>query len=207
MTDEELYAAWTAGDRNAGSRLVDRYLRPISRFFANKVWDGDDAEELVGSTFEACARTLGKFRGECSFRTWLFGIAHNVMRNHARKRRPGAVELDLESSAVRDLGPSPRTHVAKRREHTLLLEALRAIPFDHQVVLELAYFEGMSRTDIAAVLGLPAGTVASRMRRADELLRAALASLAQDERQLRSTSDGLAAWAQELRERLGRQAT
>lgn len=207
MTDEELYAAWTAGDRNAGSRLVDRYLRPISRFFANKVWDGDDAEELVGSTFEACARTLGKFRGECSFRTWLFGIAHNVMRNHARKRRPGAVELDLESSAVRDLGPSPRTHVAKRREHTLLLEALRAIPFDHQVVLELAYFEGMSRTDIAAVLGLPAGTVASRMRRADELLRAALASLAQDERQLRSTSDGLAAWAHELRERLGRQAT
>lgn len=204
MTDEELYAAWAAGNREAGSRLVDRYLRPVSRFFANKIWDGDDAEELVGSTFEACARTLGKFRGECSFRTWLFGIAHNVMRNHVRKRRPSASELDLESSAVRDLGPSPRTHVAKRREHALLLQALRAIPFDHQVVLELAHFEGMSRSEIATVLGLPAGTVASRMRRADELLRDELAKLADDDAHLRSTFDGLDHWAVELRERLGR---
>lgn len=207
MTDEELYAAWAAGDRDAGSRLVDRYLRPISRFFANKIWDGDDAEELVGTTFETCARTLGNFRGEGSFRTWLFGIAHNVVRNHIRKRRPSAAEIDLESSAVRDLGPSPRTHVAKRREHALLLQALRAIPFDHQVVLELAHFEGMSRTEIAAVLGLPAGTIASRLRRADELLRSELAKLAEDETQLRSTADGLDRWALELRGRLGRADT
>lgn len=203
-SDEELYAAWTAGDRAAGGRLVDRHLRPIARFFANKIWDGDDAEELVGTTFELCARTLGSFRGDSSFRTFLFGLAHNVLRNHIRKRRPAVSELDLESSAVHDLGPSPRTAAARRREQALLLQALRAIPLEHQIVLELVYFEGLSRTEIAATLGLPAGTVASRLRRADELLRQQLRRQAHDTAHFLATRDGLVQWAEELREQLGR---
>lgn len=206
-SDEDLYAAWTAGDRAAGGRLVDRHLRPIARFFANKIWDGDDAEELVGTTFELCARTLGSFRGESSFRTFLFGLAHNVLRNHIRKRRPAASEIDLESSAVRDLGPSPRTAVARRREQALLLQALRAIPLEHQIVLELVYFEGLSRTEIAEALGLPAGTVASRLRRADELLKQQLRRQAHDVAHFQATHDGLVHWAEQLREHLGRAAT
>ncbi|MBK6922343.1 MAG: sigma-70 family RNA polymerase sigma factor [Deltaproteobacteria bacterium] len=203
-SDEELYAAWTAGDRAAGGRLVDRHLRSIARFFANKIWDGDDAEELVGTTFELCARTLGSFRGESSFRTFLFGLAHNVLRNHIRRRRPEIGEIDLESSAVRDLGPSPRTAAARRREQALLLQALRAIPLEHQIVLELVYFEGLSRTEIAAALELPAGTVASRLRRADELLRQQLRRQAHDAAHFHATHDGLAQWAEQLREQLGR---
>lgn len=198
-TDEQLYQAWAGGDRVAGGRLVDRHVRPIARFFANKVADGPDAEDLVGESFEICARKLGDYDEKGSFRSYLFGIAHNVLRNYLKKKRRRGRELDPEVDAIATLGPSPVTVVSTRREHRLLLEALRAVPIELQVLLELAHFEQMSRTEIAAVTGLPAGTVASRLRRAGERLEEALAELADRPDLLHSTVHGLTDWAADLR--------
>ena len=197
--DEELYRAWALGDRRAGSRLVDRFVRPIARFFANKIADVADAEELVAETFEIVARKLGDYGGTGSFRSYLFGIAHNVMRNYLKKKRRGGREIDPETDAIAALGPSPTTAIGARREHQLLLRALRAVPIDDQVLLELGYFEQMSRTEIAAALDWPAGTVASRMRRAHERLEEMLAKLAEEPALLQSTVHGLADWAAQLR--------
>jgi RNA polymerase sigma factor (sigma-70 family) len=201
--DDELYRVWVGGDAAAGGVLVDRHLRKLARFFANKVGSPSDAEELVGQSFEICARKLGDWNGTGTFRSYLFGIAHNVLRNYLRSKRRNGREIDPATDAIASLGPSPVTIVGDHREQRLLLEALRQIPVEHQLVLEMAYFEDLSRAEIAEALGIPAGTVASRTRRAHELLTEALTQIAGQPELLHSTLHGLDDWAQALRARLG----
>lgn len=173
-SDDELYRAWAKGDRRAGSVLVDRFVRPLARFFVNKVARASDAEDLTSETLEILARKVGEFAGRSSVRTWVFAIAHNVLRNHLR-RRGGDDEFDEGKHVVGSVGPSPVTALTRRRELQRLLAALRDVPLVFQVVLELTYFEQLTRAEIADALGLPAGTVASRLRRAHDLLAARLA--------------------------------
>jgi RNA polymerase sigma-70 factor, ECF subfamily len=198
VTDAELYAAWSEGDRKAGARLIDRHLPAIARFFANKAASPSDVEDLVATTFEQCAKSLGKLRQTASFRSYLFGIATNVFRDALRKQRPVPVG-DLEELALRDLSPSPSAVAAQRAEQRLLLAALRAIPVEHQIVLELSVFEGMSRAEMADVLGLPQGTVGGRLSRARVLLEHRLEELAASPALVRSTLHGLEDWAWQIR--------
>ena len=174
-SDAELYRAWAAGDRAAGATLIDRNLAAVSRFFANKTVATTEHDDLVAMTFERCARSLGGFRGEGSFRGYLLGIALNVLRDELRKRPPHPA---FGSVSFADLGPSPSRIAAERDEQRLLLAGLRAIPLDYQLVLELHFFEELSREEAATVLGIPPGTVASRLRRGRELLAAAIERLA-----------------------------
>ncbi|HWB79283.1 MAG TPA: sigma-70 family RNA polymerase sigma factor [Nannocystaceae bacterium] len=202
-TDDELYRDWALGDRRAGSVLVDRYVRPLARFFVNKVASTGDAEDLTAETLEILARRLGEFAGRSSVRTWVFAIAHNVLRNHLR-RRGGHEPFDESVHAVASIGPSPITALARRRELQRLLSALRAIPLMFQVVLELTYFEQLSRSEIADALALPPGTVASRLRRAHELLAIELGATATDTDA--SNLLEMPRWAAQLREMLTRGA-
>lgn len=194
-----MYRAWAAGDRTAGSALVERHLKPIWRFFANKAAASADLEDLVATTFERCATSLGTLREPERFSSYLYGIAVNVLRDHVRKRRPVAAGSLLDI-AVADLDPSPSVVVAQRQQERLLLAALRAIPVEHQIVLELSMFEDMSRMQIAEVLALPPGTVANRLKRARSLVAERVEALAQDPALWRSTLAGLDDWARAIRE-------
>jgi RNA polymerase sigma-70 factor (ECF subfamily) len=200
MTDDaELYAAWAAGDRAAGQALVERHLGAMARYFANKVAHRPDREELVAETFETCARTLGQYRGEGSFRAYLFGVAYNVLRHYVRtrSRRP---DLDPDVDALADVLPSVSQRIAQRREQQLLLAALRALPLHTQIVLELNWFEGLGRHEIADLIGEPAGTIASRLRRGRAQLEEKLRDLARSPAELASTSAGLQTWANQIRD-------
>lgn len=198
-TDAELYRAWADGDRGAGATLVDRHLEPISRFFANKVVHEHDVDDLTSQTFERVAASLGRFGERSSVRTYLYGIAHNVLREYLAGLRRQQRALDLDTTALRDLGPSQQSQAALREERALLLEALRAIPLHAQIVLELSYFEDLGRSEIAEVLGVPEGTVASRLRRGRTQLLEALRDLAQSERVLAATTRGLERWMDQVR--------
>jgi RNA polymerase sigma-70 factor (ECF subfamily) len=198
--DGELYREWVAGDRAAGAALIDRHLTAVSRFFRNKTIATAEHDDLVAMTFERCARSLGGFRGDGSFRGYLLGIALNVLRDELRKRAPDAA---LDSISVADLGPSPSRIAAERDEARLLLAGLRAIPLEYQLALELHFFEELSRDDAAKLLGIPAGTVASRIRRGRELLAEAIERLAGSPALASTTVSGLDAWARELRAQLG----
>lgn len=197
-SDDELYRAWAAGDRSAGEQLIDRHLGTVSRFFANKSTATAELEDLAAMTFERCAKSLGRFRGESSFRSYLLAIALNVLRDELRKRRPDAA---LDSISIVDLGPSPSRVATDRAEQRLLLAGLRAIPLEYQIVLELCLFEELSQREAAEVLDIPAGTVASRLRRGRELLAEAIAAAAPTRALADSTADGLDAWAASLRAR------
>ena len=199
-TDLELLEAWRSGDRTAGSQLFERHFDSICRFFANKIQS--DVDDLVQRTFAACVEGKERFRGQSSFRTYLFGVAHNVLRSHLRKRRREGERFDFGLTSVFDLGLSPTTLIAQAKEQQLTLQALRRIPLDHQIVLELYYWEDMTAAELAEVLEIPEGTVRGRIRRAKQLLEEQLQLLADNDVDLESTVSNLDSWAKSLRAKI-----
>lgn len=172
--DLELLRAWRDGDAAAGSTLFDRHLPSVSRFFRNKI-DGD-VEDLVQETFLACVRGRDSFEQRSSFRTYLFGIAHNLLRRHYERRRGSKV--DGLTTSVADLGCSAGSVLARAQEHELLLRALRHLPMEFQTTLELFYWEELDGRALAEVLDIAPGTVRSRVTRARQMLREKITELA-----------------------------
>jgi RNA polymerase sigma factor (sigma-70 family) len=195
--DAELYAAWRAGDKHAGEALVTRYYDAVLRFFRTKV--GPRADDLVQRTFLACAE--GGFRGESSFRSYLFGVARNILFKSFRgHQRDAMVDPDFTVSSVHELAPGPSTVMAKRTEQRLLLEALRRIPLEFQMLLELFYWEELSISELSSVLGLPDGTVKSRLRRGRALLKEAIALLPSSPEEKESVRVLLGEWTERMQE-------
>jgi len=197
LTDEALLAAWRAQDRRAGEALFERHYEAIARFFRNKV--SGDSSDLIQRTFLALIEAPERFRGDASFRTYLFAVAHNVLGRHYRQRRRDGDRLDFLEVSVHDLSPSPPSILARRDEERLLLAALRRIPLDHQVVLELYFWEGMRAPQLAQILDLPEGTVRTRIRRAKQLLTQALEAAQAAPSLIKSTLSDLEGWAAQVR--------
>lgn len=201
--DHELFEAWRGGDRDAGSRLLDRRTREITWFFRNKVFDEGDVPDLVSQTFLGCVTARERFRGETSFRRFLYSIAHNVLREYLRtKAKRKREQLDFTQICVRELDPASMSSIEmQRRELRAFVEGLRGVPVDHQVVLELKYFEGLRGREIAELLGVPEGTVRTRLRRGLERLRGRVAHELSmgDGTQPPVTADDLEAWAAQVR--------
>jgi RNA polymerase sigma factor (sigma-70 family) len=176
VSDGELLAQWSAGSRAAGNELIERHFDVVHRFFRNKV--GSDIEDLMQQTFLACVEARVRYQGQASFKTFLLAIARNQLFTHYSKRRREVLDFTLTS--VHDLGTSPTGVLARREDEHLLSEALRRVPLDAQVVLELAYWEGLDGAEIAQVLEVPLNTAYSRLRRAKLALLERLRDLAPD---------------------------
>jgi RNA polymerase sigma-70 factor (ECF subfamily) len=127
----------------------------------------------------ACVEARDAFRGESSFRSYLFGLARFQLYMHYRKTQRSRA-VDFTSTSVMDLGASPSGVLAQREDARLLALALQLVPLDQQIALELTYWEGLSAPEVAHVLRIPEATVYSRLRRAKERLRKALDGLAQE---------------------------
>jgi RNA polymerase sigma factor (sigma-70 family) len=193
--DRSLLERWRAGDRTAGNRLFDRHVRPLMRFFRNKVDRG--IEDLMQDTMLACVRGRDRLRDDGSFRAYLFQTARFVLYEHVRRRRDGG--FDPEEVALADLGPGPSTAYAKHREQQILLQALQKLPLEYQVTLELYFLEGLSGPELAAALGVPEATVRSRIRRGSEKLRAHIETLNESPELRASTMTNLEDWLIRLR--------
>jgi RNA polymerase sigma factor (sigma-70 family) len=192
--DAAALAAWRAGDRAAGQALFARYYEPVARFFLNKV--GDASPDLIQRTFLACLEGASRFRGDGSFRSYVFGIAYRQLCRYHRDRAGDRIDLESVSSLGLE-SPLSGMFVA-REELRLFLAALRTIPLDLQVVLELYYWEQCPVAEIAVVLEVPEGTAKSRLRRGREQLRAAIERLAERPDLVNSTLHGLETWAREV---------
>lgn len=196
--DAELFDAWCTGNQQAGAQLFDRHFPAVSRFFRNKV--GEDFEDLVQQTFTACLEARDNFRRDSSFRTFLFAIANNVLRTYFRSRRRS--RLEFTEVSAHDILPGPSTIVAKVREQKLLLEALRRIPLEHQVILELFYWENLTAKAVGEIIGESEYTVRNRLRRGKELLRRHMSDIADSNDELESTMGGLERWAKGIHDAL-----
>lgn len=176
-SDTELLAAWSADDTDAGNALIERHFDLVYRFFRNKVSESD-IEDLVQQTFLGCLEARSRFDARSSLATFLLAIARNQLFNFYRKRRREPLASCV--SSLRDQRTSPTGAVAKVEDEHLLLEALRRVPLDAQVLLELAYSEGLVAGQIAEVLGVAPSAVHTRLHRARETLRDILRVLAPD---------------------------
>ena len=199
MTDMNLLRAWHAGDKAAGSELVDRHLGSVDRFFHNKISDPDD---LIQSTFLACLESAHRFRGASSFRTFLLGIANIVWLRHCKERFGPRTHAALEVASVIDMSQTPIEILEVREEDRLLLAALRRLPIALQVVFELRYWEQLKVAEVAEVLDTPMGTVADRINRGKKKLVKLLEELATSPEQLHSTLTRLEDWAKQVRDEL-----
>lgn len=171
--DAELAAAWARGDRSAGGRLIERYYEAVTRFFATKA--GAHGDDLVQQTFARCAAGCAGFRSQGSFRSFLFGVARNVLLEFIRgKVRGGQSDPDFNTSSLADLVPGLSTQFARRAEQRLLAEALQRLPLELQLAIELYYWEEVPLPELAEITGVPVGTVKSRLFRARQLLREAV---------------------------------
>ena len=196
--DFDLLDAWGNGDAKAGSALFNRHFRAVYGFFRNKVDDG--ADDLVQQTYLRCVETRERFERKSSFRTYLFGTARNVLFEDFRRRRRDSTEPDFEHESVVDLTPSPSRIMVEKADRRVLLEALRRIPLDYQIALELYHWESLTGPELGVILGLSEPGVRSRLRRANEALRERIEAIESCPEKLRSTLAGLSAWARELRE-------
>ncbi len=201
VDDLSLFAAWQGGDRQAGEALFERYYDALARFFHNKVSESVTAD-LIQNTFLACVEGRQRIVGTAGFRGYLFGVAHNLLRRHYRSRRKQGDSLDLDRVSAHELEPSMSQVLGARQEQRLLLEALRRIPIDCQIVCELHYWEQLSTQEIAEILAVPAGTVKSRLQRGRRLLEEQLAALASSAELLQTTLSNLEKWAADLRGRI-----
>jgi len=193
--DAQLVLAWRNGDRAAGEVLFEKHFSRVYDFFAYKI-DGDIAD-LVQRTFLVALEKRDQFRGEARFSTYLQAIARlELLKFFERKGR--SKSFDLMTSSLADLTPTPSSLAGHRDDRALLVYALRRIPIDLQIALELHYFQELRGPELAVVLGIPEGTVRSRLRRGVEELRVRLAELAGAPREVWQSEETLSDWAKSL---------
>ena len=164
MTDEELVLAFLAGDRPAFDELFHRYRQPIWGFFRRRLSDAAEAEELAQETFLAVLKASRRYEARASFRSYLYGIAFNLLSAARRKtQRRGEVSLPaLDDVAAAKSDPAAVLWVK---------QALAALdPKDREIVM-LREYDALDYAEIAAVVGIPLNTVRSRLFRARLALR------------------------------------
>jgi RNA polymerase sigma-70 factor (ECF subfamily) len=169
--DATLMERWIGGDDEAGQRLCARHHAEVYRFFEFKI--ANEADDLAQQTFLACVTSRARFRGASSFRTYLLGIAKNVLYGRLRQkaRHP---EVDLEVSSIEDLVTSPSERLGRAHDLARLRAALRQLPVAQQVLLELHYWHDLDMGMLAEVFETSPGAIRVRLLRARRALRARL---------------------------------
>jgi RNA polymerase sigma factor (sigma-70 family) len=170
--DAQLLARWRAGDTAAGSELIERHAPRLQRFFGACV--RASVEDLCQQTFAECVRSLDRIEedGQArSFRGFLFTVARRRLLNHFRDRTRAEQRFDPLEHSVVDVGEGPSTLLRVDENRRLVADAMRRLPLDLQVALQLHYWEELTAAEIAGVLEIPVGTVKSRLLRAKNALR------------------------------------
>ncbi len=170
--DFALLDAWTDGDDKAGDALLRRHFASLFRFFSSKVDEG--AEDLVQTTLMRCIESRDRFGKRSSFRTYLFTVARNTFIDQLRKRLRTPDALDFAEVSLVDVRTSPSAAAARDQEHAALIAALRALPLEIQIAVELTYWEGLNAVEVAEVSGVTPSSVRSRLTRARQALRTLL---------------------------------
>jgi len=168
--DPDILRQLAAGEIGALGELYDRYREPVRRFVARATSDADDVDDLVHATFLAAAKSAGRYDGRPSCRPWLIGIAAQLLR---RRRQSFGRFLAVLSAlrGVRATATDPRPALHARSE---VERALVQISEAKRITLLMAEVEGLSCAEIAAALGVPIGTVWTRLHAARRELRRAL---------------------------------
>lgn len=165
-----LIARIAEGDAAAFRELYERFSRPLFAYLAAACGDPPLAEEVLQDTFVAAWRGARGFEARSSASTWLFGIARRRLRDRRRSLPPPATPIDAVLEPV--AAERPDVEALARVELSQLVDALRELSADHREVLLLTFAHGLDQAETARVLGIPVGTVKSRLNHARRALAA-----------------------------------
>ncbi len=174
--DRRLIADCLGGQRDAFGELVFRYQTRLYNAVIRLVDHPEDAADVVQDAFLNAYQSLHSFKGDAEFFTWLYRIAFNTAISMKRKKR-AAISLDSGASeaSIDPHDPSeyikPGAVLERSEEEIRLQEALTRLSPEHRDVLIFKDIEGMKYEEIADLLGVPIGTIRSRLHRARLELR------------------------------------
>jgi RNA polymerase sigma-70 factor (ECF subfamily) len=172
-TDVDLVRAYRNGDERSATQLVSRHAAALARFLVGMGADRGDVDDLVQDSFFRAFRALPGWRGESAFRSWLFRIGGNLLKDQGRRRR-GRVVVPLEDGDfVASDDPGTRMEAKELRER--LGEELRRLPRLQREVFLLRVQQGMPYEEVAAVLETTPGAARvhyhNAMKKLKELVR------------------------------------
>ena len=179
--DREFVEAAAAGSREAFDELVRRYQRRIFNLARALTSNDGDAEDLAQEAFVRAYRAIRRFRGDSTFKTWLYRVATNVIRTHmARQKRRGAFwgpSLDADEPGAPARAISREDVEADVIARDAIDKALAGLPEELRIAVTLRDVHGLGYREIADLLDVPIGTVESRIFRGRQRLRPLLAPL------------------------------
>jgi RNA polymerase sigma-70 factor (ECF subfamily) len=176
MRDDELVRRYLAGDRGAFGELVRRHERRVYNLALRMLGREEDARDATQDAFLSALRKLPGFRGEAAFTTWVHRITVNACYDVLRRRRREPLSAPAREDGGEAAGPEPTTedHGEATATAVDVQRALLLVPQDYRAVLVLHDAQDMAYQEVAEVLGIPVGTVKSRLHRGRVALGRAL---------------------------------
>ena len=181
--------AFKGGDTGAFDALVEKYQVPLVNYFLGQSWDAALAEDCAQEVFVRLYTHREGYEPSATFRTYLYRIAHNLWIDHIRRRnsRPSVRSLpgvaddgqpSMDLHAARDIDPSG--NMVREETGVAVQAAISGLDDEHREVFLLGHGRGLGYDEISSVLGIPVGTVKSRMFHAVRKLRESLKDHAPD---------------------------
>ena len=176
--DLSLVRRIATGDESALAALYDSWSQPVYSVVAHLLNDADGAEDVVEETFwQVWQRASSYDASRGTVRTWIPTIARSRALDRLRSRKRNREDIAADMSVLRDPAPDPSQDAENDERRHLIQVALQELPAEQRRALDLAYFRGLSQSEIAELLGEPLGTIKTRMRLGMQKLRDRLTGL------------------------------
>lgn len=176
-SDPDLVASAARGLEGSFEELVNRYQRPISAFVYRMVGDYDAALDLTQEIFIKVYASLGRYRPEFKFSTWIYKIAHNAAIDHLRRTSSRerslsvGTETDNYELPLESEGLTPEQQSEREERRGEIESVVRSLPTAYRELIVLRHSQDLTYEEIVDVTGLPLGTVKNRLFRAREMMR------------------------------------
>ena len=180
VSDEILIEKVKSSDNSAFEKLVKKYEKKIYNLAFRLTGKSEDASDILQETFLKAYHSLGDFRGEANFSTWLYRIALNIALMKKRKEK-GKIFEPIESKLftpegeltkeIPDWSNNPEAEIENKELRKILTETLSSLPDDYRTVLILRDIQGLSNKEVSEILKISIPAVKSRLHRARLFLR------------------------------------
>ena len=186
LTDQALVERVQQGDKKAFNLLVSRYQNKVAGLLTRYI-SPNDIPDVVQESFIKAYRSIGAFRGDSAFYTWLYRIAVNTAKNYltAQGRRPPSEDILAEDAESYDVGTNlrvvdtPENEMLSNELKNIVFDTIKGLQEDLRTAITLREIEGLSYEEIAEIMDCPVGTVRSRIFRAREIIESKVKPLLQ----------------------------
>lgn len=156
--DDELITAFLNGNQNAFNLIVRKYQKKVYWVIRKMVLDHDDADDITQEVFLKLYRSLGEFRGDSKFFTYVYKIAINFSLNHLNKNKKTANrKVDLEETSLRSNEKTADEEMESRERTKLLEEAIKSLPEQQRAVFNMRYYDNLSYEEISQIMNKSTG--------------------------------------------------